>query len=122
MEKKEAKKLYKQVIKREYLPIDCAIAYYSFLCILGKIHLSNREIELLAYIAIRGTISSISAREEFCTQFNSTKQTINNIVSRLKKLNLLTKVNGKILINPTIKLDFNNDINLNINLISTNGE
>jgi predicted heme/steroid binding protein len=110
-------KVYKQVIRKVYpSPIQLARVYYSMLCSIGNIHLSKRQLDLLAYIAVRGTISSVSAREDFCKQFNSSKQTINNIVSELKEIGLLVKENGKIKVKPSIALDFTNDVHLNISL------
>jgi hypothetical protein len=119
---------YKSSIRGSYVnPLDLSRMYYSILSVVGKMGLTERELDLLSYIATKGTISSVSSREEFIKTFNSSKQTINNIVSHLKKLGILYKdKQSKVRINP--KLLIGNEtseillsINLNSNL-NSNGE
>jgi hypothetical protein len=102
-----SEKILAQKIKKEFdTPVEIAQKYYATLLVLNNISLSQREIELLAFTAVRGTISSSSAKDEFVRQFGSSVDTINNIISKLRKLRLLIKNNGKTRINPSIALDF----------------
>jgi TATA-box binding protein (TBP) (component of TFIID and TFIIIB) len=56
-------------------------------------------------------------REEFCKTYNSTSPTINNIISKLKRIGIFIKENGKVKINPVIVIDFKKNINLDIQLV-----
>lgn len=90
--------------------------YYSILSILNNLGLTEREIQLVAFTAIKGNISYKHLREEFCKKYNTSSPTINNIISKLKKMQMFIKDGGKVKVNPVIILKFNNDIKLEINL------
>lgn len=95
--------------------------YYSLLSVVNDLHLTTRETQLIAFTAIRGNMSYASIREDFCNKFSSTSPTINNMISKLKKLGVLIKDNGKIKVNPVILLDFDKDVQLEIKLIRKDG-
>jgi hypothetical protein len=97
--------------------IQLAEKYYSVLFTINNLHLTEREIQLIAFTAIKGNITYANVREEFCKIYNSTSPTINNIVSKLKRLGIFIKENGKVKINPKIIIDFKKDLMLNIKLI-----
>jgi hypothetical protein len=99
-------------------PDDFVLAqkYYSILSILNNLGLTEREIQLVAFTAIKGNISYKHLREEFCKKYNTSSPTINNIISKLKKMQMFIKDGGKVKVNPVIILKFNNDIRLEINL------
>jgi hypothetical protein len=96
--------------------------YYSILSALNNLGLTKREIELVAYTAIKGTISYANTRTEFCQKYNTTPQTINNTVCRLKKIKLLVKKSGKVKVNPLIVIDFKKDLNLVVKLTHSNSD
>jgi hypothetical protein len=100
-------------------PDDFVLAqkYYSILSILNNLGLTDREIQLVAFTAIKGNISYKHLREEFCKKYNTSSPTINNIISKLKKMQVFIKDGGKVKVNPVIILKFNNDIKLEINLV-----
>jgi hypothetical protein len=91
--------------------------YYNILFTINNLHLTEREIQLIAFTAIKGNITYANVREEFCKTYNSTSPTINNIVSKLKKLGIFIKDNGKVKVNPKIIIDFKKDLMLNIKLV-----
>lgn len=91
--------------------------YYSILSAINNLKLTQREIQLIAFTAIKGNISYANIRKEFCDKYNSTSPTINNLISKLKKVNIFVKDGTKVKVNPIIILDFNKDITLQINLI-----
>ena len=88
--------------------------YYSVLSTVNGLKLTQREIQLVAFTAIRGNISYSSIREDFCKKYNSTSPTINNIISKLKRIGVFVKDGSKIKVNPVIILNFSNDITLEI--------
>ncbi len=90
--------------------------YYGILSVINDLKLTQREVQLIAFTAIRGNISYASFREEFCKKHSTTSPTINNIISRLKKFGVLIKVDGKVKVAPVILLNFNLDVTLEIKL------
>lgn len=95
--------------------------YYEILSSLNALNLTKREVQLVAYAAIHGNISYTHIKEGFCAKHGTSIQTIYNIVSKLMKLHVLVKDNGKIKVNPIISLKFNDTIKLEITLLFTNG-
>lgn len=91
--------------------------YYSILSAVNNLKLTQREIQLIAFTAVRGNISYANIRKEFCEKYNSTSPTINNIISKLKKIKVLIKDGTKTKVNPMIILDFSKDVTLEIKLI-----
>lgn len=90
--------------------------YYSILSAINNLHLTERELQLIAFTAIHGNMSYAYIREEFCVKYSTTNPTINNIISKLKKMNILIKESGKIKVNPKIVLDFEKELRLSITL------
>ena len=90
--------------------------YYSVLSTINNLKLTTREIQLVAFTAIRGNISYSSIREDFCKKYNSTSPTINNIISKLKRIGVFVKDGSKIKVNPVIILNFSNDVTLEIKM------
>jgi hypothetical protein len=93
--------------------------YYKILSAVNDLYLTEREIQLIAFTAVKGNLSYASNRSEFCEKYKTSSATINNIISKLKKMQILIKDGGKVKVNPVILLDFNKDITLEIKL--TNG-
>lgn len=90
--------------------------YYGIMSVINDLKLTQREIQLVAFTAIKGNMSYTNFREEFCNIHETTPPTINNIISRLKKLGVLIKIDGKVKVNPIILLDFGLDVILEIKL------
>ena len=91
--------------------------YYAILSAVNNLKLTQREIQLIAFAAIKGNISYANIRKEFCEKYNSTEPTINNLISKLKKSKVFIKDGTKVKVNPLIILKFNEDIKLEINLL-----
>ena len=98
---------------------DIALAekYYRILSSINDLKLTNREVQLIAFAAIKGNISYANIRQEFCTIYDSTSPAINNIISKLKKMGVFVKDGTKVKVNPLILLNFDKDIVLQISLI-----
>jgi hypothetical protein len=89
--------------------IKAGITWFKLIAALNDIKLTPRELELLAFINYRGTISSLQAKEEFCRVFGSSIATISNMTKKTSNLwtsKLLVRINSKIKINPAIRVDF----------------
>lgn len=97
--------------------IQLAEKYYSILSAINNLHLTEREIQLISFTAVKGNITYANVREEFCKTYNSTSPSINNIISKLKKVGIFIKENGKVKVNPIIVIDFKKDLTLDIKLL-----
>ena len=91
--------------------------YYRVLSAVNDLKLTNREIQLVAFAALKGNISYANIRKEFCELYKSTPAAINNIVSKMKKMGVFVKDGTKVKVNPIILLNFEKDIILQISLI-----
>ena len=107
-----------QKLKKEVdTDLQLAEKYYNILSAINNLHLTEREIQLIAFTAIKGNITYANVREEFCKTYNSTSPSINNIISKLKKVGIFIKENGKVKVNPIIVIDFTKDLTLDIKLV-----
>jgi hypothetical protein len=109
---------FKKVVENDYAVAE---VYYAVLSAINNLKLTQREIQLVAFTAVRGNMSYANVRNDFCEKYNSTSPTINNIISKLKRLHLLIKDKGKVKVNPMILLNFNSDLLLEIKLLHKNG-
>lgn len=76
--------------------------YFQVLNALNDLGLTKSEINLIAYTALNGDITSSEHRKEFCEMYSTTTATINNMVDRLKKKNILQKDKRLIFVNPVL--------------------
>jgi DNA-binding MarR family transcriptional regulator len=93
--------------------------YYTILSAVNDLKLTQREIQLMAFAAVRGNISYANIRRDFCERYKTTNPSINNIISKLKKMGVLVKDGSKVKVNPQILLNFENDLILEIRLVHT---
>jgi hypothetical protein len=114
----EPTKIIVQRLKKDVKTnIELAEKYYTILSAINSLSLTQREIQLIAFTAIKGNITFANVREEFCKTYNTTSPTINNIISKLKKIGIFIKENGKVKVNPVIVIDFKKDLMLDIKLV-----
>lgn len=100
--------------------LELAQKYYSLISALNNLQLTEREVQLVAFSAVRGSLSFATVREDFCSIYKSSFPTINNMVSKLKKSFILIKQGKKIVVNPLIALDFSKPLVLQITLTINN--
>jgi hypothetical protein len=113
----EAQKVIKQILLQKVSSDrEEAEKYYSILSAVNSLGLTKSEIQLVAFTAIKGNITYANVRAEFCSVYNTTSPTINNIVSKLKKQNIFLKTGKLIYVNPVIALDFKKNVTLEINM------
>ena len=111
------KVILQKLRKKEDSDYLLAERYYIILSAVNDLGLTQREIQLMAFTAVRGNISYANIRQEFCEKYGTTNASINNIISRLKKMGVLVKDGGKVKVNPKILLNFENDVTLEIRLV-----
>jgi len=95
--------------------MDRAFAYYSIISVLNNLRLTVRELQLLSFIAVRGTITNPAARKDFISSYSTSKYVVSNLISSLKKKGLLVKGNT-VKIVPSIAIDFSSSVILQIRL------
>lgn len=103
--------------KQEEDNILLAERYYTVLSAVNGLKLTQREIQLIAFAAIRGNISYANIRKDFCETYGTTNPSVYNIISKLKRMGVLVKDGTKVKVNPQILLNFENDITLEIRLV-----
>lgn len=108
--------IVQEITKMVKTDVEQGMKYYSVLSALNNLELTNRQIQLLAFTAIRGTITPLSARQEFVELFDSSLNSIENIKGKLVRMGLIVKIGEMYKILPSIDLDFKKDIVLKIQL------
>lgn len=106
----EPRTLTKQSIRIDSRNIlDIALKYYAILSILGDVHLTPRELQLLAFTATRGSISSGGAKKQFIELFGTSKHTIENLKGSLKDKGLIIKdEDDNYRVSPSLRRNFKN--------------
>ena len=100
---------------------EMAYKYFSIMAVLNNINLVKRDLQLLAFsVSMDKSINAI--KKDFVEEFGTTLPTIGNIITKLYKLNILKKNKKIVTINPLLKVDFEKDILLAINLKYNNGD
>lgn len=97
-------------------PLEVATKYLTLLSVLSGLDLTPREVQLLAFTATRGSISSGGARAQFMELYGSSKASIANMVHKLTQRGLLVKEGGKIRVHPQLSLDYTHPVILNLML------
>lgn len=106
-----------KIVSRPLSAFDRAVKYYSIMAVVNNIPLTKKEIQLLAFIATRGTISAEGAKETFSGEFDSSVFSVNNMIYRLRRKGVLIKNDeGQMVVNPRIVMDFSRALVLNITM------
>jgi len=95
---------------------DVTQMYFRVVSAINDLQLTDRDISLLSFVANKGNISDKSLRMEFCVENNTTPDSINNIVSKLKRIGILIKQERVIGLSPIFRFDYSKDIQLQIDL------
>ena len=84
--------------------------YYRVVFDMNGMGITDREMQLIVHTALNKGID----KEGFCKRYGTSAPTVNNMISRLKKMSVLVKEGGKLGISPLLALDFEKDIKLEI--------
>lgn len=115
------KVIVQKVQKKFKSDIEKALAYYSVIFALNNIRLPHKQLCLLAYTAVKGSITSPAARKEFIKIFDSSLASLQNMKLELARGGFLIQVDRKYRVNPQLALDFSKDIMLQV-ILRGNGE
>lgn len=87
-----------------------AETYFRLVAAYNKLPLSEGDINFLSHVAINnGNVSG--SKRSFVEKYGSTMSAVDNMISKLKKMWLLTKTDTTVHINPKLLLDFNSTDN-----------
>lgn len=101
-------------------PLEMAEKYFTVISVLNHLKLARREVQLLAFTAVRGNIASETSKRDYVEHYNSSLATVGNIMTKLGKIKLLVKEDKIISVNKALMLDFDEDIVLGITLQHVN--
>lgn len=102
-----------RVKKRALNKYEAAITYYRLLFTINEIEVSNREIELVAFIALNGNLYEKGNKEKFIEMYKSSIHTVYNMITPLVNKNILVREGRYSLkVNDQILPDFNSSISL----------
>lgn len=102
------------ILKKYKTDFEIARKYYSILFALNDVSITPKEMDLLAFTAVRGSISTLPAKKDFSEQFNMSNSSINNIISKLQRMGILKKIQGRTKVNPQIQVDLKNRLTFEI--------
>lgn len=109
--------MVKYLVKRYPSKEQVAEKFYTILLPLWEVHCTKQEIKILSFAAARDNISSVTSRRDCMESLSISAQSLNNAISRLQRIKLFVKEsNGKIKVNPTIKIEFDGDLVLGLKL------
>lgn len=94
--------------------VERAIRYYSILSILNNLGLTKKDVQLMAFIAVNGTISAGGAKEVFIEMFGGSKASIGNVVFKLCKKGFLIHDGKWVVLHPQLRMDFSQAVVLQI--------
>lgn len=98
---------FQRIQKGYKTEFDIAKCYYTIIFGLNNLHVTKNELNLVAFSAVMGTISTPPVRKQFCEQFDIPTGSMYNMVSKLQKQHILFKdTDNKIRIDPAILPDF----------------
>lgn len=113
----ENKELLVKTIKKVYPShLEAGITWFRFISAINYIKLAKRELELLSYINYRGTISSTSAKQDFCALFDSSIGTVTNMTARLLRIKVLIKEKSKVKVHPALRVDFDKELVIRLHI------
>jgi hypothetical protein len=83
-------KLILQKLKRqEKDEYQLAERYYMIISAVNNLKLTQREVQLVAFTAVKGNISYANIRKEFCEKHGTTNASINNIISNTRLMTII---------------------------------
>lgn len=98
---------FQRVAKSYKSEFEIAKKYYTIIFGLNDIHLTKNEMNLVAFAAVNGTLSTPPIKQQFCEEFKVPAASVYNMIGKLKKLSIFIKDrDNKIRINPIILPNF----------------
>lgn len=93
------------VIGKKLPPFNRVVTYYKLIFEANQLPITQKEVELVAHITLQGGIFTTGIRDSFIEQYSSSKAAVYNITSKLRKYSILIKQEKKIVINPQLLPD-----------------
>ena len=84
--------------------------------VVNNLDMAKREIQLVAFTAVRGDVYSNRLRKEFVKEYGSSLATVGNIISKFSKNGLLVKGKKSVKVNKALLDEFNDGVRMDITL------
>ena len=97
-------------------PLEIAEKYFAIMSVVNDLELAKREVQLVAFTAVKGNIHSERSKEEFVRHYNSSLATVGNIISKLSKNSLLKKGKKEVYVNKALLQEFDKGVRLDLTL------
>lgn len=111
-----------KIITNYNTSFEVARKYYLIICELNNLKITHKELDLIAFSAIHGSISSPTVKEAFIKEFAVPEASVYNMICKLKKIKIFYKdEEKKIRLNPAILPDFTKDNLILIIKLTTGG-
>ena len=110
--------LLENIVKKISSPFDRAKAYYTILFTVNSIPFSPIELDMIAFTAVNGTLSSPPLRDEFLSTFKISRNYFNMTLPKLRKRGIMVKGDDKKMrLSPILQRDFSGHILLHLNIL-----
>ena len=96
--------------------LDLAEKYFSIVSVLNNLDMAKREVQMLAFTAVKGNIGSNVLKKEFVERYDSSLATVGNIISKWAKKGLFIKEKKMVYVNKGLLNDFKSNVQLDITL------
>lgn len=91
--------------------------YYSLLFTLNDLTLTEGDLQLITFTAIRGNLYAGGVKEDFCKRFDTSVNVIYNRINKLKNLGILYRENRrKLTLSKSLQIPLDKPITLIIKL------
>lgn len=97
-------------------PLVIAEKYFAIISTINDLDLAKREIQLIAFTAIKGNIGSETKKTEFVEHYKSSFATVGNIISKLSKMGILLKKKKLVSVNKALLQEFDKGIRMDLTL------
>lgn len=104
----------KIVVQKIIVAGDVPRMYFNVVSAINNLELKPMDVNVLSFMAVHGNISDRSLRNEFCKQYKTKVDSINNVVSKLKKMGMIVKEDRTIKLAPYFEFDYKKDLQLQI--------
>lgn len=96
--------------------MDFTVKFYTLLNVLNNLKLTPLEIKVIAYVAVKGSISRGNPMEKFVSLLGSTYKSVSKTVNKLTRQGILIQKNRKTAINPSLVFNINGGVALQLNM------
>ena len=92
-----------------------SLAYFKLISLMNNLELQVNDLNVLVWLSINKILST-KTKKEVCAKYNIKEGNLNNILSRLRKMGIITTQDKITTLIPVFNQDFENEMTLAIRL------